>query len=189
VTAIALPEVAVGQSRSNFIAAMKTSPIDATNKLVGFQGDLTFDERVITFESEPVQKAGLTDGNWNVSANVLTGPGPIRTLRISAYSLDFAPLSGSGTLFELRMIRVSKAAEGTQLIWAAPPDHFFFIDANLKTQRPGNAAPGSVDVSGESPLTLPSAKSERARSHRIGAIHSIGDKTRFVARADKKRIR
>ena len=80
-----------------------------------------------------MQKAGLTGRNWNVSGNVLPGAGPIRTLRISAYSNDFTPLSGSGTLFELRMSRVSKAAQGTQLLWAAPPDNFIFIDADLMT--------------------------------------------------------
>ena len=58
VAAVALPEVAVDQSRTNFIAAVTTSAIDAKNKLVGFQGDFTFDERVVTFQSEPVQKAG-----------------------------------------------------------------------------------------------------------------------------------
>ena len=147
VAAVALPEVAVDQSKTNFIAAVTTSAIDAKNKLVGFQGDFTFDERVVTFQSEPVQKAGLTGGNWNVSGNVLPGAGPIRTLRISAYSNDFTPLSGSGTLFELRMTRVSKAAQGTPLLWAAPPDQFIFIDADLKTQKPGNAAPGSVTPS------------------------------------------
>ena len=96
------------------------------------------------FQSEPVQKAGLTGGNWNVSGNVLPGPGPIRTLRISAYSTDFAPLSGSGTLFDLRMSRVSNTGQGTQLTWAPSPDEFIFIDADLKTQKPGNAAGGSV---------------------------------------------
>ena len=161
VAAVALPEVAVDQlrtpkafasevlsrveSKSNFIAAVRTSAIDAKNKLVGFQGDFTFDERVVTFQSEPVQKAGITGGNWNVSGNVLPGTGPIRTLRISAFSNDFTALSGSGTLFELRMTRVSQAAQGTQLLWAAPPDHFIFIDADLKTQKPGYAAPGSVN--------------------------------------------
>jgi hypothetical protein len=49
-------------------------------------------------------------------------------------------------LRDLRMTRVSKAAQGTQLIWAA--DHFSFIDADLNTQQPGNAAPGSVTASG-----------------------------------------
>jgi hypothetical protein len=83
-----------------------------------------------------------------VSGNVLPGAGPIRTLRISAYSNDFTPLSGSGTLFELRMSRVGKAAQGTPLIWALPPDHFIFIDTDLNTQKPGNAAPGSVTPSG-----------------------------------------
>jgi hypothetical protein len=33
------------------------------------------------------------------------------------------------------------------LLWAAPPDHFIFIDADLNTEKPGNAAPGSVAVS------------------------------------------
>ena len=79
----------------------------------------------------------------------LPGAGPIRTLRISAYSNDFAPLSGAGTLFELRMTRVSKATQGTQLIWAASPDQFIFIDAELNTQTPINAAPGSVTPSGK----------------------------------------
>jgi hypothetical protein len=142
VTAVALPEVAADQT--NFNAAVRTTAIDAKSKLVGFQGDFTFDERVVTFQSEPVQKAGITGGDWNVSGNVLPGKGPIRTLRISAYSNDFKPLSGSGTLFELRMIRVSKAARSTQLIWATPPDQFIFIDADLNVQRPGTAKPGSV---------------------------------------------
>ena len=115
VAAVALPEVALARARSNFIAAVRTTDIDANNKLVGFQGDFTFDERVVTFQSEPVQKAGITGGNWNVSGNVLPGAGPIRTLRISAYSNDFTPLSGEGTLFELRMTRVSQGAQGYAL--------------------------------------------------------------------------
>jgi hypothetical protein len=145
---VALPNAAVDQAKSDFIAAVKSSEIDATNKLIGFQGDFTFDERMVTFQEPPVQNAGLTAGNWNVSGNVLPGPGPeagpIKTLRISAYSNDLAPLSGSGTLFELRMTRVSQAADITQLIWAAPPEQFIFIDADLKAQKPGNAASGSV---------------------------------------------
>jgi len=144
VAAVALPDVVVDQSRSTFIAAVTTSAIDSKDKLVGFQGDFTFDERVITFQSEPVRKTGITGGNWNVAGNVLPGKGPIRTLRISAYSNDFVPLSGSGTLFELEMIRVNKTTQSTPLIWAAPPDNFIFIDADLKTQKPDNAAPGRV---------------------------------------------
>ena len=147
VAAVALPEVAADMD--NFVAAVTTSAIDAKDKLVGFQGDFTFDERVVTFQSERVQRAGLTGGNWNVSGNILPGKGPIRTLRISAYSNDFTPLSGSGTLFELRMRTVSDSAlripnSAFPLLWAAPPDGFIFIDADLKTQRPGAATPGSV---------------------------------------------
>src|SRR4029077_7634019 len=97
---------------TNFMAEVTTTTINANDKLVGFQGDFTFDERVVTFQNPPVQKAGITGGNWNVSGNVLSEPGPIRTLRISAFSNDFTPLSGAGTLFELKIVRVSKAAEG-----------------------------------------------------------------------------
>ena len=147
VAMVALPNVIVDTSMTNFIAGVTTSTIDGKDNLVGFQGDLTFDSTVISFESEPVQKAGLTSGNWNVTGNVLDGPGPIRTLRISAFSNDFEPLSGSGTLCELRATRVSKAGQITQLLWAAPPDHFIFIDANLITHKPGYAAPGSLTPS------------------------------------------
>jgi hypothetical protein len=147
VAMVALPNVIVDTSMTNFIAGVTTSTIDGKDNLVGFQGDFTFDSTVITFESEPVQKAGLTSGNWNVTGNVLDGPGPIRTLRISAFSNELEPLSGSGTLCELRMTRVSKAGQITQLLWAAPPDHFIFIDANLKTHKPGYTAPGSLTSS------------------------------------------
>jgi len=149
VATLSLPNVAVDAFVTNFMLPVTTTAIDANNKLVGFQGDFTFDERVVNFQSEPVQKAGLTGGNWNVSGNVLPGTGPMRTLRISAFSNDFTPLSGLGTLFELGVTQVSKAAQGTQLLWAASPDEFVFIDADLKTQKPGNAAPGSITPSGK----------------------------------------
>ena len=147
VAKLSLPTVTADQSMTNIIAAVTTSAVDPKNKLVGFQGDFTFDERVVTFQSPPVQRAGMTSGNWNVSGNVLPGSGPIRTVRVSAFSSDFSPLKGSGTLFELRLSKVSKTAQGTPLTWKAPPDHFFFIDADLNTQKPGAAAPGSVTIS------------------------------------------
>ena len=149
VAKLSLPNAVVDAFVTNFVLQVATTTIDAKNKLVGFQGDFTFDEEVVTFQSEPVQKAGITSGDWNVSGNVLDGTGPIRTLRISAFSNDFTPLSGSGTLFELRMMRVSKAAQSTQLIWAVPPDNFIFIDADLKTQRPGETVAGSVTGAGK----------------------------------------
>jgi Dockerin type I domain len=147
VAAIALPIVAIDQSKANFIAAVTTSAIDPKNNLVGFQGDFSFDERVITFQSPAVEPAGLTSGGWNVSGNIMPGTGPIRTLRISAFSNDFRALSGSGTLFELKMTRGSGAAPSTQMFWAAPPDHFIFIDADLNMQKPIYTGPGSVTFS------------------------------------------
>jgi hypothetical protein len=141
---LSLPNVALDVFVTNFTVPVTTTAINADDKLVGFQGDFTFDESVVTFQSDPVQKAGITGGDWNVSGNVLPGTGPIRTLRILGYSNDFTPLSGSGPLFELRMTRMSKAAQSTQLIWAAPPDQFIFIDTNLDTHEVGHPAPGSV---------------------------------------------
>ena len=149
VATLSLPNVAVDNSVTDFFVPVTASAIDAKNNLVGFQGDFTFDEKVVRFQSDSVQKAGLTGGDWNVSGNVLPGTGRIRTLRISAFSNDFTPLSGSGTLFELRMTHVNKAAQGTQLIWAARPDHFIFIDGDLNTQKPDYAASGSVTSSGK----------------------------------------
>jgi hypothetical protein len=138
--AISLPEVSRGQSKiNNRAAAVTSSFVDAKDNLVGFQGDFTFDERVVTFQNEPVQKAGLTGGNWSVKGNVLPGAGPIRTLRVSAFSTDFTPLTGSGPLFELKLSKVSKTAQGTQLIWAAQPNDFIFIDGERNVHRPINA--------------------------------------------------
>ena len=65
VAEVSLPDVAMALSRGNFVAAIRISEIDAKDNLVGFQGDLTFDERAVTFEEPPVQNAGLTAGNWN----------------------------------------------------------------------------------------------------------------------------
>jgi len=142
VEAVILPQV--DQAASNGIYEVKTSQINAASNIVGFQGDIQFDERVVTFDTQPVQNAGLTAGNWNVSANVIPGNGPMRTLRVSAYSNDFSPLAGSGTLFGLKMTQVSKTAQGAQLRWAAPPDQFIFIDADLNTHSVGNAALGNL---------------------------------------------
>ena len=146
VALVELPRVTADQSRSRFVAAVTASSIDAKDKLVGFQGDFTFDERAVTFQSNPVHKAGLTGGHWNVSGNVLPGPGPMRTLRISAYSEDFKPLSGSGPLFELKMSRAGSGPRSSPLVWAAAPNHFLFIDADLHTQRPGRAGQGSITL-------------------------------------------
>jgi len=148
VASVALPNIVVDPSVTEFTAKVVTSVIDPRSNLIGFQGDLTFDSTALAFDSPPVQPAGLTSDSWNVSADMLPGTGPIRTLRVSAFSLDFAPLSGSGTLFELRMTRLNKAGQITQLFWAPPPDHFIFIDADLNTERPVYTGPGSVSSDG-----------------------------------------
>ena len=144
---LSLPNVAVDGSIGSFVVPVTTTLIDAADSLVGFQGDFTFDARVVSFQREPVQKAGLTSSGWNVSGNVLDGKGPIRTLRVSAYSQDLTPLSGSGPLFELKMTRVTKQVQTTPMIWATAPDHFYFIDNDLKTHLPEQTPSGSVQFS------------------------------------------
>jgi outer membrane protein assembly factor BamB len=147
VATLSLPTATIDTSVTTFTQPVVTSAIKAADNLVGFQGDFTFDSTKFTFQSPPVSGAGLTGSNWNVSGNVLPGPGPIRTLRVSAFANDLTPLSGSGTLYNLNMTRVSSTpGASTALTWAVPPDHFFFIDADLHSVKPGNAAPGSVTL-------------------------------------------
>src|SRR5439155_22800076 len=130
--------------------------IGASSGLLATQGNFTFDSSVVGFSNPPAQKTGLTGGNWNVTANVI-GTGTIKTLRVSAFSNDFVPLSGSGTLFELRMLRVSSTpGDMTPLVWALEPDNFFFIDSNLDTFSPGQSN-GNITITGEQPTPTPSA--------------------------------
>ncbi len=129
------------------VAPVTTTAIDSKSNLVGFQCDIVFDERLVTFESVPVERAGLTAGNWNVTGNVLSGTGPMRTLRVSAYSNDFAPLSGSGALFNLKMKAVSGTTQKTALHWASSPNNLIFIDTDLNVQGPLRAGEGSADTS------------------------------------------
>ena len=161
---VSLPEITADKSKTEIIAPVTTTAIDGKNNLVGFQGDFTFDERVVSFQSPPVQRGGMTAGNWNVSGNVLPGNGPIRTVRISAFSSDFAPLNGSGTLFELKMTRVSKTAQSTPLKWEAAPNHFYFIGADLNTQKPFDATSGNVTLTAAAaPAAQPPAKAAKGK--------------------------
>jgi hypothetical protein len=147
VATVSLPTASVTTAITNFTQPVVTSAINGADNLVGFQGDFTFDSSVITFQNPPVSSAGLTATNWNVTANVIPGGGPIRTLRISAFSNDFIPLAGSGTLFNLNMTRVSGTpGASTALTWVAPPNNFIFIDANLDTHAPGSTPPGSITI-------------------------------------------
>lgn len=136
---ITLPDVSLNRT------AVLISPINASSNLVGFQADFTYDERVVSFPDpdQPVHPAGLT-ATWNVSGHVLPGQGPIKTVRVSAYSNDFTPLVGSGILFELNATRVSDTARGASLNWVAGENGFMFVDADLNELTPisGNNARG-----------------------------------------------
>jgi CSLREA domain-containing protein len=152
VATVSLPVANVSTNVTNFTQPVTTSTISAGDNLVGFQGDFTFDSTVVTFQSPPVTGAGLTGGaGWSVTGNVL-GAGTIKTLRVSAFTSDFGtPLSGSGTLFNLKLTRVSNTVgANTPLIWAASPNNFVFIASNLSTQPPDSTPNGSITIVGPS---------------------------------------
>ncbi len=72
--------------------------------------------------------------------NILDGPGPIRTLRVSGYSTDLMPLKGAGVLFELKIKKMNSGGSA-QLNWSTDPENaFYFIDADLHVERPANGA-------------------------------------------------
>jgi Carboxypeptidase regulatory-like domain len=139
------------------IEPVVTTFIDPGLNYIGFQGDFTFDSSVVTFDtaaSGPTQPAGVTATNWNVSAAILnSGPGAIKTLRISAFSQDQTPLNGSGTLFNLRMHRLSSTPGATSpLVWQPAPDNFIFLGADFNTHAPASTPSGLITI-GE-PVTL-----------------------------------
>ena len=138
-----------------------TTNIAPSFNYVGFQGDFTFDETVVTFDpNAPVQAAGLTGGtganSWTVAGNVLTGPGPIRTLRVLGFvNNGITALNGSGTLYQLNMIRVSSTpGASTVLDWAPFPDDFEFIDGDLNSPSPDQNN-GLITITGTGPTATP----------------------------------
>ena len=126
-----------------------TTSIDPSLNYIGFQGDFSFDETVITFSDPFVEAAGLTGNNWNITGNILPGPPGIRTLHLSGFATDGnARLNGSGTLFNLRMRRVSsQAGANTALSWATAPNNFSFIDNKLVGHTP-NQNNGRISITG-----------------------------------------
>ena len=169
---------------TQIIQPVTTTQIDASLNYVGFQGDFTFNETVCTFPAPFVQAAGLTGGgNWNVTANVLPGSGPIRILRVSAFAQDFVPLNGSGVLYNLRMLRVSSTpGANTPLTWQPDPDNFIFIDGDLNSIVPAQNN-GSITVTGlgnANTFAYPVAYTDRHRdghgnSHRNSHRDSDGN--------------
>jgi hypothetical protein len=160
---VSLPAVILDNSVSMdtvILEPITTSNIKADQNIVGFQGDFTFDSAVLTFSpSLFVEPAGLTGNNWNVSANILNnGQGTMKTLRISAFSNDQVPLSGSGTLFNLRMLRVSNMPGAVSpLVWKLDPDNFLYIDADL-TLFSVDQPDGLVTIKGIPPPVPPGSR-------------------------------
>jgi hypothetical protein len=153
-----------------FLEPVTTTNIDAGLNYVGFQGDFTFNETICTFSSPLfVEKAGLTSGNWNVSGNVLPGPGPIRTLRVSAFSIDFTPLSGSGVLYNLRMVRTGATpGSSTPLAWQPIPRNFLFVDASLDSHD-ATQVDGLITITVGAPTPTPTGTPGPATHFAVGA--------------------
>ena len=144
---IAMPMTTVDTNTSNFIQPVTASIIAATYNLTGFQGDLIFDSTVVSFQNPPVTATGLTASNWTVSANVLPGGGPTRTLHLSASSNTMTPLSGAGTLFNFYLSRVSNTpGTSCDLMWAASPNDFAFLDTGSNRRAPNSVPPGRITI-------------------------------------------
>lgn len=146
VDTLSLPNISISPKSRNLVIPIKVSYVGSKSKIVGFQGDFTFDSSLITFDSMPVQKAGLTAGNWTVAGNVISSRGNLKTLRISAFANDLKPLISSGTLFELRVNQAKKSNKIAQLIWKASPDNFVFIDTETNKQEPSALNTGSLNI-------------------------------------------
>lgn len=144
------------------------------DNLVGFQGDLTFDETVVTFQTPPVSGSEITDSSWTVTAELLPNIGPIRTLRISAWLSDgVTPLSGAGALFNLNMTRVSNTpGASTSLAWALSPHDFVFIDANLNLIVPNETPSGSITITAPPTLSI-SGKADYCSSVSLPAVSGV----------------
>src|SRR4029077_3669829 len=105
------------------------------------------------------QPAGMTvtTNGWTVGSNVLnTGPGTLKTLRVSAFSNDgVTPLSGSGVLFNTRFVRVSTTAgQNTPLSWSPFPNDFELIDTDLNAFSPVQNN-GLITITGPTPTPGP----------------------------------
>lgn len=127
--------------------------VETHHGLKTFIGDFTFNSSVATFQIPYVRPAGLTANNWNVFASVFTN-GATKTVRLSASGS--VPLSGSGTLFELVMRRVSNTPGATSpLNWSASPDCFIFYDDVLPDPIVPNQTNGLITIVAPSPTPTP----------------------------------
>jgi hypothetical protein len=160
---VALPIETIPASINTFTLPVLALTIDVADNLMGFQGDLVFDSSVVTFQATPVQPAGLTASDWNVSGKVM-GTSKIKTLRIVAYALSQTrPLEGSGTLFELQMNRVrGRPGASTALTWA-PSDSFFFLTAHSELRASASTPRGRITMAGAMPTPSPTPISSRLK--------------------------
>src|SRR6266850_1352800 len=158
---VALPVSAMDPSvpaSTIIVLPVTTTLIDPTTttgfNLIGFQGDFLFDSAVISFPtSQACVAAGLTTAvPWTVNSNVInTGPGTFKTLRVSAFVGDGSTgLNGCGTLYNLRMFRVSSnPGDTTAMTWApsSTGNQFLFIDDQLNSYTP-NQTNGNITIDG-----------------------------------------
>ena len=112
-----------------FTEPVTTTFLDQGQGWIQFQGDFTYDSAIVSFDATPAEPAGLTAAGWAVSGTIInSGPGSIKTLHITA--TGSSALNGSGTLFNLRMVRVSTTpGDTTSLVWNQSPTNFRFGNA------------------------------------------------------------
>ena len=144
---------------TTIVKPVTTTAISSSLNYIGFQADFVFDQTVINFATPQVSATGLTAGPpaWTVSANILPGGGPTsRILRVSAFVSDgTTPLSGSGVLYNLNMLRVSSTpGASSTMAWKPSPDDFEFIDADLNAISPDQNN-GLITITGIGPTASP----------------------------------
>ena len=146
---VSLPIGSLSTSVSTSTVVLKpvtTTFIDESLQYTQFESYFSFDSSIITFAFPYAQTTELTSTGWALTTGLSGTAGGIRTLYIHGTSNDQTPLSGSGTLFNLRMRRVSGTpGAATPLTWLASPNDFEFSDG--VTASPPNQINGLITIS------------------------------------------
>lgn len=145
--AVSLPDVNTSNNVSPYLtAAVTTTDVEEEDNVNGFTGYFTFDERIVTFPTNGATNAGLTadTGEWHVYGALLPGSGPIRRYVLTIWAdLPSSSLSGSGTLCNLSLTRVTSTSGSTDLTWEVENSGYW--DGNLEPY-PTELVDGHVDV-------------------------------------------
>lgn len=139
-TASVSPTNSVGSPITNFSLPITLNV--NTTPFISFDFDITFDPTVIGFQSTAVTASGLTASNWSVSGSVIGG----NLLRISGFATSVTPISGTGTLLTLNLVRLGGVGTLSPLTWVVK--NFDDVPAtSVNGSISVNAAPTAIALS------------------------------------------